>query len=334
MQRILIIRFSSIGDIVLTTPVIRCIAEQVDDVEIHYLTKPGYSSLLEAHPQICKIHVLSENWSEMIKTLKEQNFSFIVDLHNNLRSRRITSRLGVKSSAFNKLNVKKWLAVNFKWDVLPKVHIVQRYLDAAEKLGVKNDGKGLDHFIPENTANHLTELPEKFQQGYIALVIGAQHYTKKLPVTQLVDLSKKLTDNGHPVLLVGGPEDETIANLLMAQVEGLESICGKSSIQESALMIQQATHVITHDTGMMHIAAALDKKIISVWGNTIPEFGMSPYYGDKHPLNEQRKNNWIIENKGLSCRPCSKIGYTHCPKGHFKCMMDLDMSNLANQVNS
>ena len=115
-----------------------------------------------------------------------------------------------------------------------------------------------------------------------------------------------------PILLLGGKEDETAANFILSKTKGVENFCGKISIQQSAAIIKYADIVLTHDTGMMHIASAFQKKIISIWGNTIPQFGMQPY------LPKELFFNAEVEN--LNCRPCSKIGYNSCPKGHFKCM--------------
>jgi len=117
-------------------------------------------------------------------------------------------------------------------------------------------------------------------------------------------------------LLVGGPEDFERGEQIIANTNNTINTCGKYSILQSASLVQQAKMVITHDTGMMHIAAAFQQKIYSVWGNTVPEFGMYPYL--------ESKQSKRIEVKGLNCRPCSKIGYDKCPKGHFKCMQEID----------
>ena len=134
-----------------------------------------------------------------------------------------------------------------------------------------------------------------------------------MPNEKIISIIKKVN---KPVLLIGGPEDFERGEQIVANTINTQNTCGKYSVLQSASLIQQANRVITHDTGMMHIAAAFKKKIYSVWGNTVPEFGMYPYLE-----NEQSKR---IEVKGLNCRPCSKIGYSKCPKGHFKCMQEID----------
>ncbi|RDV16997.1 glycosyltransferase family 9 protein [Pontibacter diazotrophicus] len=320
MPKILILRFSSIGDIVLTTPVVRCIKQQVPDAEVHYCTKQGFKSILENNPYIDKMHLLGGSLKELVRQLKAENFDYVVDLHNNLRTRIIRARLGKPGKSFNKLNYEKWLMVNFKRNRLPDIHIVQRYLDAAAALGVKDDGKGLDYFIPAKDEVDLQALPASFRQGYVAFAIGAQHYTKRLPTERIIELCERLQ---QPVVLLGGKEDAATGEEIVAyfktrpvnnaQQTTIYNACGKYNLSGSASLVRQAEKVVSHDTGLMHIAAAFQKDIISIWGNTIPEFGMYPF----------RTSYKVLEVHGLSCRPCSKIGYSKCPKGHFKCMRDI-----------
>ncbi|WP_439881504.1 glycosyltransferase family 9 protein [Pontibacter sp. MBLB2868] len=324
MPKILILRFSSIGDIVLTTPVVRCIKEQVPDAEVHYCTKKAFQTILANNPHVDKVHVLGDKLRDLISELKAEDFDYVVDLHSNLRTRIIKARLGKPAQSFNKLNYEKWLMVNFKRNRLPDMHIVDRYLEAAVALGVKDDGKGLDYYIPQQDEVAIQTLPEPFRQGYVAFAIGAQHYTKRLPTDRIIELCERLQ---QPVILLGGKEDASTGEEIAAHFSAGKSLqqltiiynaCGKYNLNGSASLVRQANKVVSHDTGLMHIAAAFQKDIISVWGNTIPEFGMYPF----------RTKYKVLEVKGLSCRPCSKIGYKKCPKGHFKCMRDISFDDL------
>ena len=317
MQKILIIRFSSIGDIVLTTPVIRCVKQQIKDVELHVVTKESFASLLSQNPYIDKLHTFKNDIADLYETLRSEKFDLVIDLHKNLRSLRLRQQLKTKSYAFDKLNVRKFLAVNFKMKhVLPQKHIVERYFEAVSDIGVVNDQKGLDFFLDEKEELNVAKLFFKnVTTRYIALVAGGSYFTKKIP---LVKLQEICSTSQLPVVLVGGKEDQAIADELQKKFPQLINTCGRFTINQSASLVKQAAWVISSDTGLMHIAAAFNKKIISVWGNTIPEFGMGPYL----PNSE----NKIVEVKNLSCRPCSKLGYKACPKGHFKCMHQLDFS--------
>jgi len=306
--KILVVRFSSIGDIVLTTPVVRMLKKQLN-AQVHYLTKSAYVSLLKNNPYIDSVYQIEQSINEVIADLKKENYDYIIDLHNNLRTQILKFRLGIPSRSFNKLNMEKFMLTSFKMDSLPQVHIVDRYLDAVTNLGVKNDNEGLDFFL---SAADKVEL-SLFPKNYIAFVIGGQHVTKILPNNKIISIIKKVE---KPILLIGGPEDVVRGEQIISQTKNTINTCGKYSLLQSAFLIQQAKLVITHDTGMMHIAAAFKKKIYSVWGNTVPAFGMYPYKADE--------NSKMIEVKDLNCRPCSKIGYDKCPKGHFKCMQEID----------
>jgi len=318
LKKILIIRFSSIGDIVLTTPVIRCIKEQKPEYEIHYLTKSAFKSILENNPHITKVHCIDKDVKEVISQLQKENFDHVIDLHHNIRSMQTKKALGKPSSTFKKLNFKKWMLVNFKIDNMPKAHIVDRYMDTIAQMGIINDNKGLDYFIPEKDEVNITSLPSLYQNGYIGFVIGAKHFTKQLPIEKIISICKKIN---KPIILLGGKEDAARAEAIEKAVgSSIYNACGKYNLNQSASLVKQATKIITHDTGLMHIAATFKKEIISVWGNTVPSFGFTPYLPD--PKSK------IVEVKDLSCRPCSKIGYDKCPKGHFKCMMEIDESNF------
>ena len=306
--KILVVRFSSIGDIVLTAPVVRMLKKQLN-AQIHYLTKSNYVSLLKNNPYIDSMYQIENSINEVIADLKKENYDYVIDLHNNLRTQILKFRLGVPAKSFNKLNMEKFMLTTFKWDSLPKVHVVDRYLETVKYLGIKNDNEGLDFFLAESDKVDVSLFPK----DYIVFVIGGQHSTKILPNEKIISITNKIN---KPVLLVGGPEDFERGELIIKNTNNSINTCGKYSVLQSASLIQQAKMVITHDTGMMHIAAAFNKKIYSVWGNTVPEFGMSPYLE-----NEQSKR---IEVKDLNCRPCSKIGHAKCPKGHFKCMQKID----------
>ena len=318
MKKILIIRFSSIGDIVLTTPVIRCIKEQKPEIEIHYLTKKTFKGILENNPYLTKIHSIEKEVKEIAEELKKENFDFVIDLHNNIRSLQTKRIIGKRSSSFKKLNFKKWLLVNFKINNMPPIHIVDRYLQAAASLGIINDNKGLDYFIPEKDEVNISSLPLSHQTDYIGFVIGAKHFTKQLPTEKIISICKKLN---HPIVVLGGKEDiENALEIEKAVGTNIYNACGKYNLNQSASIVKQAKKIISHDTGLMHIAAAFKKEIISVWGNTVPAFGFTPYLPDA--------KSKMVEVKNLSCRPCSKIGYDKCPKGHFKCMQEIDEQEI------
>jgi len=329
LPKFLIVRFSSIGDIVLTTPIIRCIKQQVSDAEVHYLTRSPFKEVLSGNPYIDKLFILENKLSSILPLLKNEKYDAIIDLHHNQRSWLVKLNLKSPGYSFHKLNIEKWLMVNFKLNRLPKRHIVDRYFDVVKRFGVKYDGGGLDFFIQAEAKRILEKLPETHQQKFLAFVIGAKHATKRLPVDKIINLCNKIQT---PIILLGGHEDEQKGcDIASAVGSKVFSACGKTTLHESAALIEAAEYIISHDTGMMHIAAGLQKKIISVWGNTIPEFGMYPFYNDENGGSNKGLST-IVEVKNLSCRPCSKIGFDKCPKGHFDCMNKIDEKEILRRI--
>lgn len=321
-MKLLVIRFSSIGDIVLTTPVVRCLRNKYPDAQIHYLTKQSFASIVITNPYIDRVHVLKDDLDVVIDELKEENFDVVIDLHHNLRTLRIKRALKIVSwHSFDKLNIRKWVYVNCKVNVMPDKHIVDRYMDTVKSLGVGSDGLGLDYFIHDKDVVAQKDIPISHLHGYIGIVIGAAHNTKKLPVHKLQELCSKIR---HPIILLGGKEDHSNAvKIAAADPVKVYNACGKYNLNESADLVRRAKLIISHDTGLMHIAAAFKKDIISVWGNTVPSFGMYPY----------QTRYEVFEVHKLWCRPCSKIGYNKCPLGHFKCMEKINIDGIVEQVN-
>lgn len=318
VKKILVIRFSSIGDIVLTSPVVRCLKKQTN-AEIHFLTKEKYAALVRSNPFIDKVITIDKDIHEVMDVLKSERYDFIVDLHHNLRTLRTKRQLKVPAQSFPKLNAQKWLFVRFKINRLPKKHVVDRYFEATSNLSIKNDGLGLDYFIPEkDTVDISTFLPQAFQV-YATLALGAQFATKRLPKSQLEKLIALLP---FPLVLLGGKEDQELGDELARKFpETVFNAAGICNLNQSASLVKQSKFIITHDTGLMHIASAFHLPIISIWGNTTPDFGMSPYLPEK--------GSQLFEVKNLSCRPCSKIGFQACPKKHFNCMMLQDIPAIA-----
>ncbi|MEN8117340.1 MAG: glycosyltransferase family 9 protein [Bacteroidota bacterium] len=312
--KFLVIRFSSIGDIVLTSPVVRGLKQQVENAEVHFAVKQKFAGIITSNPNIDKVHFLGENLTDLIAELEKEQFDYIIDLHNNLRSNKVKRRLKIPSFTVKKLNIQKWLLVWLKINKLPDLHIVDRYLDTISVLNATNDNQGLDFFIPEGDEFKWEELPGPFQKGYVAFVISGTYFTKKLPAPKVAEICQNID---FPIILLGGESESEAGELVMSQSKGnVLNYVGKVSLNQSASLVRDANVVLANDTGLMHIAAAFKKKILSFWGNTVPVFGMIPYQPD--PVSEK------LEVEGLKCRPCSKIGYQKCPRKHFKCMEEID----------
>ena len=319
-MRLLFIRFSAIGDIVLASPALRCAKQQIPGVEIHFLTKKSMKAVSEANPYVDQFHYFDKDLSATIQELKACKFDYIIDLHKNLRTLRIRLALGVPYLSYNKLSVEKFLLTKFQVNRMADRHISMRSVDTLAPLGVSYDGKGLDYFVPSEVIQ-----PVFFPEGYVALVIGASYATKKLPLESLKVLCSQIP---HPIVLVGGKEEVADGEALaLLDPTRIVNTCGAYSLHESALIVSKARLVISHDTGMLYIACAFEKNVIAIWGATSPALQVEPYM----PVDS---NAQVFQSivPDLTCQPCSNFGTKTCPKGHFACMKQQDLPEITRQV--
>ena len=306
MKKILIIRFSSIGDIVLTTPILRCLKGQAV-CELHYLTKSHYKDILSCNPHIDKIFIIKKYLKSVIKDLKKENYDYIIDLHNNLRSSWVKMQLrGVSSFSLKKDNFKKALLLYFGINILRK-HVVDRYFLTVKDLNIVNDNGSLDYFLPFGL-----NLDFNVNQKFIAWCIGGSYEQKKLSSDQIISVCNQIPTT---VLLLGGSNEKSLGDMVVHTTTNgkVYNFCGTFSINESAYLIQKSVLVLTNDTGMMHIASAFRKKIISFWGCTKPSLGFYPY---------KANNQSIAVIHEPHSRPCSKHG-KYCRKTRKGCVKSI-----------
>ena len=325
-MKILVIRFSSIGDIVLMTPALRCLKKRYPQAELHFLTKSKMKAVTVANPYIDKFHYFDGDFKAMARELKKERFDYVIDLHKNLRTLRLRFFLHAKWYSYQKLSIQKFLLTKLHWDLMPETHISTRSLNALLPLDVHDDGQGLDYFIPDKDKVDINQLPEHLQRGFGAVVIGASYATKKLPVDKLIELIDRLM---VPVILMGGPEDQETGELIIAGTKNKNAWngCGKFSLNGSADLIRQANWVISHDTGLQYIACAFNKRVMAIWGGTSPKLAVEPYYGKEA---DGKYRNYIVA--GLNCQPCSNFGLKACPKKHFNCMRMQDIEAIVSDT--
>lgn len=286
---------------------------------MHFLTKKSFASVVEANPYVDKVHTIEIATAEVIDELKELHFDYIIDLHANIRSTMVKRKLKILDFTFKKLNIEKWLLVNFGIDNMPKKHIVDRYMDTLKAFGVQDDGQGLDYFIPFDEEVKLNDV---LADGYLCVAAGAAHVGKRIPAETLIEVCK--TYNGK-IVVVGGKDDVDVGNTLASIApDRIFNEAGKRSVHASASIIRQASVVLAGDTGMMHIAAAFKRPLVSVWGCTTPQLGMSPYGNFK---------NTILEPKGLKKRPCSKLGDRCKYEKTGRCITHIPASEIVIAIN-
>jgi ADP-heptose:LPS heptosyltransferase len=319
-MKVLVIRFSSMGDIIYTTPIVRCLKKQLPDAEVHFLTKPAFKYIYDNNPYVDKLLLLKPSLSETIADIKAEGYDYIIDLHNNLRTTVIKLRTGIKSSTYKKQTIRKWLSLKFNLKLVPPVHLVDRYLKTVAFLGVTNDGQPIDYYIKKDY--QLTELLPASHQNYVAFVIGATHFTKRMPNKKIINICRQLN---LPIVLLGGSDVKPNGDEIAAAIGNkVYNACGATTLDESVFLVSKAESIIGFDTGLTHIAEAFNKPIVSIWGGTVPELlGVQPYM----------VKDVLVAGIDLSCRPCSKFGLEKCPLGHFKCMHDIPEQPISEFVN-
>lgn len=318
-MKLLIIRFSAIGDILLTFHVIDAIKKTHPTAEIHVLTKTENAPIFEGLDVSVHLHTLNTSLFQSAQSLKKERFTHVIDLHNNLRTRLLQIlMLRWEWSRFPKLNFKKWLFSKFKVNTLPNIHVVDRYLMACHKLK-------LDASTQKPSLKLLDQGVAVFdleKSKYVAWVLGAKLATKQMPLVKIKEVASQLN---LPIVLLGGATEQAMSLELAQAYPNVLNLVGKTSLWESAEVLRYAKVTVTNDTGLMHLASFFSTPMLVIWGNTTPDFGMYPYQTD---------GVFHFQVEGLSCRPCSKIGHSACPKGHFNCMLQQDAAQITAQINA
>jgi len=322
-MKILVVRLSSIGDVLLTTPVVRCLHTQLEDVELHFLTKPANVPLLENNPYIDVLHEYTGTLAG-IQRLLDEHFDLVVDLHKNHRSNRVCEELGVRCCTYNKENFHKFVYVLTGWNVMSGRHVVERYMAAVAPLGVTNDNGGLECYLADSAYEEAHRLRRRYldQQPYCVVTCGAQHYTKRIPTEGISALCANMP---LPVVLLGDKSDQQRLDCEEVCLTDKDiNLCGQTSLAVSAALVREAAVVVAADTGLMHVSAAFRRPTVVVWGATAPPLGFTPY---RTPYVD-------CEVVGLSCHPCSRQGGSRCRRGHFACMRQQNWYEVASKARS
>ncbi len=309
-RKILIIRLSSLGDIILTTPLIRSLKKQYPKLQIDFLLRQQYKDILVNNPYVDNIiYYESDNIEkkQLERKLSEQNYELIVDLQANFRSASISSKLNVIKEKFDKKTFEKFLLVKFKINKLQNSkQIPIRYAETINDFQL--DDKGLDLFTNNNSSAVLNS-----EEKYIGFCPGSRHFTKMWPEEYYIQLGNLLKIHGYRIVLLGGSTDIQICNKISKSIPYSMNLCNDDDILQTAADMKKCESIVCNDSGLMHVACAVKVPVLTLFGSTVKEFGFTPY----------KNHNSILENNSLSCRPCSHIGRESCPKGHFKCMLEL-----------
>lgn len=310
IKKVLVIRLSSLGDLLLTTPFVRSLKNQFPHLVIDFVVKEAYKDILINNPHINKLYIFKRGEKEIagLKGILSVNkYDLMIDLQNNFRSSSLIKKLNGYKTVFNKHTFLKFLLVKFKIDKLSSApQIPERYASTIE--GLQLDPSGLDLFTDN-------EPDKKILEGKILIGFcpGSRHFTKMWPKEYFIALGNILIKNGFSIIILGGKSDEAICNELNFAIPGSVSLCNNDDILQTAADMKLCKLIVCNDSGLMHAACAVGIPVVTFFGSTVKQFGFTPY----------KNKNSILENISLSCRPCSHIGRASCPKDHFKCMLQL-----------
>ncbi|MCB0747783.1 MAG: glycosyltransferase family 9 protein [Ignavibacteriales bacterium] len=308
-NKILIIRLSSLGDILLTTPFVRSLKKQYPKLKIDFLLREQYKDSMLLNSNMNSLITIQKDYD--VKETKEQllknNYDLVIDLQNNFRSRKISKGISNKIVRFKKPALNKFLLVKTKINLFREIiPIPVRY--AATIPNFNLDEKGLEIF----TDSEISPLFEK-DKIYIGICPGSRHKTKMYPEEYFIELGNKLTETGKKIILFGGKDDIEVCEKISKLIPGSVNLSNNNEMLKTSANMKMCKAIICNDSGLMHLSLASNIPVIAIFGSTVRDFGFAPYKG----------KNLVLENNSLSCRPCSHIGLEDCPKKHFKCMLEL-----------
>jgi lipopolysaccharide heptosyltransferase II len=340
-EKILIIRFSSLGDVILASPLIRVLRNAYPTAIIDFVVKSEYADAVRFNPHLSSVIEFKtsefEELKALRKTLYKTGYDTIIDIHNSLRSRFLRFVSGARNVyTIRKQVLARFALVQFKWNIYRRaLSASERYFQTGRALQLHDDGNGVEVFVPdavrESTGMILSGCHLEHYSTVVGLAPSSRHFTKRWPPDRFVELGIALARKHRAkVLVFGGKEDGDycgdIAQMINADLGSrvAESFAGNFSLLETAAALDFCNIVVSNDTGLMHLAAARKRKLVAIFGSTVKEFGFFPC-GTEHI---------VVEEQGLACRPCSHIGLGRCPKGHFKCMKDITVDRVLKAAES
>jgi lipopolysaccharide heptosyltransferase II len=331
INKTLVIRFSSIGDIVLSSPLLRVLRARFPNGQIDYVTRREYAELVKSNQNLNYTHEFDaaqgfEGLRVLKRKIKAEGYDLIIDIHDSLRSKYLRSIRGPKRVVVvNKRVLERTTLVKLKKNIYKGVvSVADRYIEPLHQLGIVNDGKGLELHVPDEILFGVSSKVAKLQlnrfEKVIGLCPGARHFTKRWPVERFADLGVQCAHDMDAMLLVfGGPDETDLCTTLVGRINEQAGpgrathFCGQTGLLGTAATMGFCDLIVTNDSGLMHIATAMHKNIVAIFGSTVREFGFFPY----------GENAVVLERAGLYCRPCSHIGRSECPEGHFRCMQEI-----------
>ncbi len=342
-EKILIIRLSAIGDILLATPLIRALRQKHPQAKLDFVVKADFAEVLRHHPEIDHLYELNPagGWAglrSLGKRLQHEHYDVVLDIHKNFRSRYLAYAANPRQVLRHRKHVlRRWFFVKTKINFMREIPpIYRRYLNAAAPLGVRatltpGSGRWLELFWSDKEEQEAEgALAANNWQPHVPLIglaPGAGYFTKRWPPEYFGELAAQFLCSGNQVAILGGPQDAGLAKIMAKRVEAVQKLSADSdpmrarfidltgalSLLASAAVIKRCQLLVANDSGLMHVAEAIGTPLIAIFGSTTRELGFFP----------QLAASRVVENRNLACRPCSHLGYRQCPRGHFRCMREI-----------
>jgi lipopolysaccharide heptosyltransferase II len=330
IDKILVVRLSSIGDIILTTPLLRSLKTRYPEAHITFMVKKQYQELLMHSPYIDELITFNskEGFKGLWKIkqyLKQQHFDIFIDIHKNWRSRFLRLGLGAKKiTSYSKLIFKRTLLIWFKIDLYRRmIPVYKRYFDSVRDLGIQYDGKGTEIFVEPENIQKIRDTLTRAGYGYdvplVTICPSATYFNKRwLPERFIETANHLITEKSVFVVVHGGPEDRELCEMISSGIgERAINLAGTLSLVESAALLQLSKLVIANDSGLLHMAQSRKVPVVGIYGPTTRQLGYFPI----------QDNSTVIETC-VSCRPCTHNGLDHCPKKHFLCMKNITTESV------
>jgi heptosyltransferase-2 len=311
---VLVVRFGALGDVVLTTPLLRVLRRAHPGATITLVTKAAWVPLFASHPHVTAVEALhpDEPLVSLASRLRATAWDHRLDLHGSLRSLLLRRLVGGRWSGWRKPRLRRavrvWTKRRLGHDPRP---VAELYFGAARALGVVPDGAPPEiHPGPPDDARAAPFAPDT---RFVAIAPGASHATKRWPAAHWERLARLLHDVGVPTVAVGESRER---GLVPAALDA----CG-IGLGPTAALLRRAAVVVANDSGLMHLATAVGTPVVALYGPTVPDLGYGPYRGAA-----------VVLQHAVACQPCSVYGSAHCPRGHHRCMIDLTPGAVADSV--
>jgi len=318
VKNILVVRFSSLGDILLTTPLLRSLKNKHPNANIDFVVRKSFADAILLNPNIRNVYQIdgNENLKDQGQKLFKNNYDLVIDLQNNLRSRKFVKIISKNVFSYKKPNVNKFLLVKFKLNRFKEIiSIPNRYANSLPNF--KLDSKSLELFLPKEIKPSI-----EGNSNIIGLCPGSVHKTKMWLEEYFIELGNMLVQNNFKVVLFGGKSDREICKKISEKIDKSIDLSNDNNLFELSVNMRMCKTVICNDSGLMHTAVANNIPVVAIFGSTVKEFGFTPY----------KIKSLVIEKNELTCRPCSHIGLDECPKKHFECMTELTPQIVFNKT--